>query len=198
MPVQNRAVSHNDDAEDVQLASAFTISDYRAARSAQERLVIADAMRRRFRERYIRPVACASPSLKNGFTIMAVACLLIEAFESFRLGLPTTQRKSRQAFRSFFKAADGFGIFRGHEDDFYTHVRCGILHQAETTGAWRILRKGPLFVPAAVQVNATRFINRLDSCVDRHCSRLTSLDWSSIEWRNTIKKFDAIVVNAGG
>ena len=37
-----------------------------------------------------------------------------------------------ETFRLFFDAVDSFKAFRGR--DLYKHVRCGILHQAETTG----------------------------------------------------------------
>ena len=55
--------------------------------------------------------------------------------------------RSEEAFSSFFKEADLFKGFGGHEKKFYKNVRCGILHQAEATGRWTISRKGPLFDP---------------------------------------------------
>jgi hypothetical protein len=68
--------------------------------------------------------------------MMAVSCLMIEALECFRQGwIDTKERgKGAQAFRLFFDTAEPLKEFRGYAPAFYTHVRCGILHQAETTG----------------------------------------------------------------
>ena len=46
--------------------------------------------------------------------------------------------------QSFFDVESAFAPFRGHVRDFYKGVRCGILHQAETTMGWRIRRDGDL------------------------------------------------------
>ncbi len=68
---------------------------------------------------------------------MAISCLMIGALESFWQGWADARQRSREAFRSFFQRCAGQGleldIFTKLADDFYEGVRCGILHQAETT-----------------------------------------------------------------
>jgi hypothetical protein len=65
----------------------FTVRDYQDALergSKQDKDYIADAMERRFLNRYIVPGE--AEGYKNGFNIMANCCLLIETLESFYRG----------------------------------------------------------------------------------------------------------------
>jgi hypothetical protein len=75
--------------------------------------------------------------------MLAVCCLMVEALESFRNGWKGTQGIKggcEAAFRSFFEAHDQFKDLRPVASEFFKHVRCGILHQAETTGQWTVNR----------------------------------------------------------
>ena len=54
-----------------ELASRFTVSDYNKAHSTKDREAIAEAIRRRFTERYISPVS--ESNAKHGFTIWRFA-----------------------------------------------------------------------------------------------------------------------------
>jgi len=92
--------SLRNDPDYTQLASRFTVADYKRASGAQDRAAIADAIRRRFIERYVQPVS-GHAGQKHGFTIMAVSCLMIEALESFRRGWEKSQGRSKRAFRFF-------------------------------------------------------------------------------------------------
>ena len=126
-----------------ELASDFTVGDYKAARDTKQRGLIAEAIRRRFTERYVSP-ALEGPK-RHGFAMMAISCLMIEAFVSFKKGWEDSGGRSAEAFSAFFNEADLFKGFRGHEKKFYKNVRCGILHQAEATGGWKIARKRAAF-----------------------------------------------------
>jgi hypothetical protein len=179
--------------EDTVLASGFTVRHYKNARDSHPpgRKAIADAICARFTDRYIKPVRTGS---KHGFTIMAVSCLMIEALESFRQGWETSDQQSKAAFCFFFDAFEPFKDFRGHAQAFYTHVRCGILHQAETTGGWRILRdKSPLFDATALTINADRFLEALEQVLVSFCNGLKTADWEGREWKNVRDKMNAIV-----
>src|SRR6266496_2360952 len=106
----------------------------------------------RFYGRYIKPFHFEErrykKHYKNGFSMMASACLLIEALESFYQGLEETpKRENQQMFVSFFKRETDFKAFRN--SSFYRDVRCGILHQGETTGGFTVTRLEslPLFDP---------------------------------------------------
>jgi len=182
------------DPEQTELATGFTVSDYKASRHEQDRQKIAEAIRKRFTERYINP-AGADTQHKHGFTIMAISCLMIEALESFRQGWTTSDGQSKAAFCFFFDDAEAFGEFRGHGQQFYKNVRCGILHQAETTGGWRVVRIGPLFDPDTLTVNAALFLETLGQVLDAFCNELRTAAWDSAEWKKVRRKMDAICAN---
>jgi hypothetical protein len=183
------------DPEDTELATGFTVRDYKKARDSHppNRNAIAEAIRRRFAERYLKPV---NTQAKHGFTIMAVSCLMIEALESFRQGWETSDRQSKAAFCFFFDAFEPFKDFRGHAQAFYTNVRCGILHQAETTGGWRIRRdSSPLLDATALTINANQFLKALEQVLASFCDALKTAAWDSPDWKNVRKKMNAIVRN---
>jgi len=123
-----------------ELATGFTVSDYLKARNKEGRGRIAEGIRLRFSERHIDPIT--GPK-KNGFTTMTISCLMIEAVAGFQYGWLHTDGKSQRAFRRFFRDTVRFKDFAGDKIGFYVNIRCGILHQAESTGGWRILRKRP-------------------------------------------------------
>jgi hypothetical protein len=120
---------------------------------------------------------------------------MIEALESFRQGWTTSDGQSKAAFCFFFDDADAFGEFRGQGQQFYKNVRCGILHQAETTGGWRVVRIGPLFDPGTLTVNATLFLETLEHVLDGFCNELKTSAWDSAEWKKVRKEMDAICAN---
>lgn len=103
-----------------ELAQGFTVGDYRQAVKDEDREAIAAAIHRRFRQRYLTSI---TGTTKHGFTMMAGACLTIEALESFRQGWTRTDKKGRspETFRLFFDASDSFKAFRGR--DFYFQAR---------------------------------------------------------------------------
>ena len=137
------------DPPQTELASNFTVADYRVACSKENKAAIAEALRRRFTERYIGPVRPAICRQTHGFTMMAVSCLMIESLESFCLGWENSKgkcengkSKSEVAFGKFFESHSEFACFSGQTAScFWKNVRCGIHHQAETTGGWKITRK---------------------------------------------------------
>jgi hypothetical protein len=71
------------------------------------------------------------------FSIMGLNCLLIEAIRQFELGLDATETyrgANEYAFRDFFSRSQHFEFTPRLSKIFYKHVRCGILHQAQTQG----------------------------------------------------------------
>src|SRR5438445_8081220 len=92
-----------------QLASRFTVVDCERSLANKDRDAIAEAIRRRFTERYISPVLQSSQ--KHGFTLMAIACLMIESLESFQQGWKTTDGHEKEAFDLFFLRESTFSDF---------------------------------------------------------------------------------------
>ena len=185
-----------DDPELTKLATGFTVRDYKAARDARDRNRIAEAIRLRFTERYIKPAK--APKRKHGFTIMAISCLMIEALESFRRGWPNSNNKSEVAFCYFFNTTESFKELRPYCEQFYKNIRCGILHQAETTGGWRITRdarKALFFDSESLTLNATHFLQNLSEALNGFCDQLKTTDWDSKDWMNVIKKMNTLCDN---
>jgi hypothetical protein len=180
------------DYRETKLAPRFTVCDYEECRDRNppDRDSIANAIRARFMDRYVDPARAGG----SGFTIMAVSCLMIEALESFRQGLPSSKGSCKEAFCSFFGSFDQFKDLRGHAHVFYKNVRCGILHRAETRGGCRIRRdKSPLFDSAALTINANLFLDALAQALEVYSNGLKMAEREAAEWKNIRRKMDALV-----
>jgi gamma-glutamylcyclotransferase (GGCT)/AIG2-like uncharacterized protein YtfP len=80
----------------------------------------------------------------EGFTVVAMLCVLIEFLESFRQGKtfvngetthPFEYHSSRSLFRSFLTQQEPFSrdfVDPRSADGFYANIRCGLLHEAAT------------------------------------------------------------------
>ena len=156
---------------------------------------IADFVNERFSERYIMPIKNLNPNEKHGFSIMAVACLMIESLESFKSGFKDTKKKSKKTFVKFLSTEPEFKDFVGYEESFYSDIRCGILHQSETTNGWKIVRKGKLFDNQTKTINATRFLDKLEKTLNNYTSDLKLEDWESKKWKSLNKKLISIIKN---
>jgi len=180
-----------------ELALHFTANQYEACVKKEDRDTIAEALRRRFTERYIDPVAPKKDKTTHGFAMMAISCLLIESLESFCQGWQNSNSKSEAAFCYFFDSHSQFNEFRGQFAQFYKNVRCGILHQAETTGGWKITRKkaAPLFDAPSLTINAILFLKHLRAVLDGFCDGLNTAEWNSTDWKNVRKKMKALCHN---
>lgn len=181
------------------LSSQVTVAKYHRLERNQDRDGIARFIYERFSERYVEPLRCAPREKRHGFCTMAISCLMIEALESFWNGWPHTKTCSKKAFGSFFRRCaeedSDLGVFANHADDFFSSVRCSILHQAETTNGWRIHRKGDLFDPATRTINATKFHKKMGEALQRYCRTLKGSDWNSEVWVNLRRKMRALIEN---
>ena len=92
------------------------------------------------------------PSRRFGFSIMALDCLLIETLAQFYLGLRTSNdarckkghKLSNMDFYVGFLLRDSLRLNEIFDTEqkarlFYRTIRCGILHQGETTGSSKIV-----------------------------------------------------------
>lgn len=181
----------------VQLASGFTVRQYSDLVANKSIHDIAGLIRKRFQERYLEP-ALDNPN-RHGFAILAVCCLMVEALESFRNGWKDSRGKSEGAFCSFFQRHDEFKELRPVAHDFYRAVRCGILHQAETTDGWRVDQREGLFaeIAGARWVSASEFGKGLNVVLARYEAELKDAKWEAPVWVNARKKLQAICRNCG-
>jgi hypothetical protein len=198
--VSTKTIGPANIAMDAELASKYKVSDYWRDVDVKNRDGIANAIHRCFLERYLHPI---SGSSTHGFTKLAVGCLMIEALESFRRGWPDTSKRGHgeHAFCSFFDAHDQFAAFRGHARDFYVGVRCGILHQAETTMGWRIRQdtKSLLEESKSIRiVNAKIFVQALASVLDEYRRELEATEWNADIWACLREKMNTVCRNCEG
>jgi hypothetical protein len=194
------------------------ISKYRKLEHSKDKKSLSDIFYNRLYDRYLKPFTYNAEDFrkeyKNGFSIMANCCLLIETYMSFKeKHLIDTNGKSNECFRLFFTQSTFFEIFAkggvdengklkskkqgGRPNEFYSNVRCGILHIGETKNGWKIRRdlKTPLFDEATKTINATKFANALEKEIKSYTSKLKKSDWSSNEWVNFRLKMDDIIKN---
>jgi hypothetical protein len=181
-------------ADNTKLSSTVSVARYRELEQYDDRQALAQFVRDRFNQRYFRPIESTSSADKHGFTIMAVCCLVIEALESFYQGKADTKGHSKEMFDAFFKRDTPFKVFGGGGDWFYKDIRCGILHQSEARGGWRILRSGPLLDVPAKSINATRCIRELCKAVDTYANQIQHDD---ALWALFKKKMKAVCDNCG-
>src|SRR5580693_3705542 len=99
---------------------------------AKKRLV--HVIYHRLNNRYVRPLDKIPEKMRSGFLTMAAACLMIEALQSFREGREYTIKRGagEKCFAKFFSENEAFEPLRPYSSNFYSKIRCGILHQAET------------------------------------------------------------------
>ena len=131
--------------------------------------VVIDLFDNRIRKKFIEPLNLLKTQGNNegsGFSIVAIECLLIELFASFREGkvfnvryiekdCPPYQYKDCQSlYVNFLTTVSPFNSqfssdlaqIKNQENyfsaiEFYTHVRCGLLHEGRTKGQWTINTK---------------------------------------------------------
>lgn len=181
----------------IKLASDFYLDDYKQLDEGKNKVRIADFVFKRLSERYLIPLENVPSEFKSGFSLMANSCLLIETYESFRQGWDSTEGSNSRTFKTFFYREHGFVIFKSDAYDFYSNIRCGILHQGETKGGWKITRKkdAPLFNRVEKTINAAKFFKELRKSLEAYRDLLKTADWDSKVWVNCRKKIYFIIEN---
>ncbi|WP_246676381.1 hypothetical protein [Mesorhizobium sp. B1-1-5] len=125
----------------------------------------------RLRSRYLGPIEMVRDKGAwegEGFTIVSIQCALIEFLAATRAGKkyrhknaqpPHEYQSSRKLFVDFlFQTAPFDKLFsEGEAEDFYSNVRCALLHEARTKDGWII------WVTGAVSVDCHKKIVHRDS-----------------------------------
>jgi len=145
--------------------------------------------------------------------MMSLCSLLIETIQSYRDGLPSTYSgelkklsklkdvppdyvlpkaldfkdvNSGKAFNRFFRRfRKEFDGMSGKK--FYSNIRNGLLHQAQTKRGWTIRMDGPKLHDAKV-INRDIFAKRLEQAFQSYLDELTSAKWNSMLCRNARRK----------
>lgn len=175
------------------LSSSTTVKKYREMEKNKDIDGIIAFFKERITERYIQPFN--GNVNKNGFIMMASACLMIEALESFWQGWKKSPN-SPLAFCQFFSRNPRFDDICKLTQEFYTNIRCGIMHQGETTGGWHIRRdKRKLFEKTTKTVDATVFLKEMELALEDYCSTLKSESWDGEVWKKFRKKMSNVCSN---
>jgi hypothetical protein len=116
---------------------------------AYERLLAA-----RLNDRYLRPIESIKANggfVGEGFAILTIQCALIEFLAALRLGwnyehgaeegVEFRYGDSQAIYVNFIRQAEPFDtIFdtKKRAKHFYSDVRCGLVHEAQTKNGWRV------------------------------------------------------------
>jgi len=203
---------------EVWLSSNWTKSRVQECLDNGQRDEILRFLKERHAERFFCPISMLRHSPGNykgfGFAIMALSSLLIETIECYRQGLPTSADSdlkdllvgcqislslrnhlpkelpgSKQIFIDFFGRPEHKKFFPGVDGElFYTKIRCGLLHQAQTKGQWRIIRSGKSWDPASLTINRDEFSARLEECFEGLLDELKSTNIAQGSWPNVCRK----------
>lgn len=178
----------------------ITIDSYKKLVDNQNKDSIADFIYYRLYSRYLKPFSYKSEEFienyKNGFSIMANCCLLIETLQSFKNGWGDSDRRSGKAFKDFFSTDKNFDDLKSKGVEIHKNVRCGILHQGETTGGWRINRSSKdLFNEKTKSLNAFKFAKLLEKSLSDYKEELKKEKWDSATWDNFRTKMRKIISN---
>ncbi len=176
------------------------ISTYEKWRDEKKVNEIADFIYERHYRRYLKPFEFNDQKYikeyKNGFAIMANCCLLIETIESFYRGWP--QSRNELNFLKFFTREIRFKDFATNDipTQFYKHIRCGILHQGETTGGWSINRNSSMLLDKTKrEINAYLFAIQLNESLKAYRDELKASKWEDPIWTKTKDKMKSIIKN---
>lgn len=128
------------DFKDRSISPKYRISDWKRASQggAVDWKLATNIFKDRLHGRFLKPVEHISQDYEiwefSGFTILAIDCLIIETLNQFYNGIDETVGEHRKAFWDFFKNSKHFrtNFSRKKAYIFYSHFRCGILHQAQT------------------------------------------------------------------
>ena len=135
---------------------------------------------------------------KSGFSIMTNCSLLIETVIAFLQGDNQTSTYGDEAFNKFFIKAklynNPLSIFENQK--FYKNIRCGLLHQGETYGGFKIQRGGKLYNQSKKIINAKKFCDEMNNFLISYQKELLNSDWDSEIWDNCRTKIRHIIKNS--
>lgn len=173
---------------------------------------IADFVYNRLYERYIEPFEnyeSTPDGPKMGFIIMASMSLLIETIQSFKQGYIETSEISKEVFNSFWDDAktkkvfninntQNYEIIISKKTGFYKNIRCGILHQGETTGGWIInTNNGQEAIDFQRRnINPALFLEKMKSILEDYNKELKNEKYLLTSlWNNCLLKLHAVIKN---
>ena len=168
--------------QDILLAPGYSLGRVQElinSKNPEDRPKVAEFIKCRLSSRYLEPFEKQNKITKSGFAMMACYCLFMETLQAFREGKDRTKSQQNNCtFCHFFRneAEYTLGIFEDIAIDFYKNIRCGILHQGETSNGWKIRRDGDLFNTETKTINANKFGGALKEVLERYVECLKTDD----------------------
>ncbi len=136
--------------KNIKIAHGFTVGDWQALdlssatfNECWEKAIY--IFEKKIRNRFLDPISILLKSevelnpkeKQNGFSIMAILCLLVESLQCFVEGRGHSKSISKDVFVRFLSENEPFRtkpkFTPAIAGEIFTHFRCGILHQAEIT-----------------------------------------------------------------
>ncbi len=164
----------------------------------------------RINHRYIYPAKTIQDSpnsriIGEGFSIVTILCSVIEALETFYQGkyfTPSAPKnkyeytfgESKELFVSFFTKRWPFKK-EFNEDlskDFYSNVRCGLLHEAASRNGWRIRIDNDVLIEKNGKgkiLNRVLFLQAIIDFMEQYKSELLK---SKVRKEAFVRKMDSI------
>ena len=206
------------DSKEVKLASNWSVKRVSDCLTGGQKHELIQFLSDRHRERFFEPLEVLQNAKSSGrgfgFAIMALCSLLIETIESYKKGLPTSDKTDfddlflgidispydknaikmeikggRKMFEDFFKDSENKVCFPDVNGGlFFQKIRCGLLHQAQTKGGWRIVRSGKYWDETSLSINRDEFAARLTKCFDRFLKHLEITEWGEGVWPMVSRK----------
>ena len=149
-----------------------------------------------------------------GFAIMALCCLLVETFQCYRAGLPSSHppelksllreysevdeqfrldeekfpKKGEEIYQCFFDSSRE--IFDGVDGkQFYRCIRNGILHQAQTKNGWTInVGRTKLWDADNKSLSRDVFVKKLRVYFNEYLAELHNAGWETPVWAMARRK----------
>lgn len=149
------------------------------------------------------------PGQGEGFAILTIQCSVLEFLAALREGwsfkhghkvhgadnfygnsklLYTTFLREEEPFASSFTTAE-------RANDFYTDIRCGLVHEGQTKNSWRIWRgkpSDPLIDFERKAIHRDVMQRHIETYLDRYCGELATSDELQQAF---IRKFDHLHQN---
>lgn len=139
----------------------------------------------RIEGRFLKPIRAIASDRDlgefSGFAILALDCLLIETLHQFYNGLNETEGDHSKAFWKFFQNSQYFrdSFTKKKASVFYSHFRCGLLHQAQTKKHSLVKIGRPLMIEPVSRVldnglivDREKFHSALESEIKSYLNRL--------------------------
>lgn len=192
--------------EDISISPKYRKSHWQAALAKNDWKNMVEIFKDRIESRFLRPVRLIANDRDigefSGFSILALDCLIIETLSQFYSGIDETEGKHCKAFWCFFKNSEFFKdhFSRKKAFTFYSHYRCGLLHQAQTKkkSVVRIDQKTMIQsvendISIGLVVDRLRFHEALEKEISSYMDRLRSGDEEYAGLRgNFVKKMNII------